>query len=509
MRVDSLSIAATTAAIFTGCAEAAGPHPPKAKNFIYVVPDGYGIASQVMARDYQSVMNGAGSVERPNTAKIGVDNMVLGTVRTQASDNLVTDSSASGTAFACGVKTYNGAVSVDDDGMPVGSILEAAFLDGFKTGLVVTSRITHATPAVYSSHVLDRGSENEIAAQQIGKTHPFGPFVDLLIGGGRRHYLPKAEGGTREDDVNLIEWAIEQGYTYAEDASDLKEAAEKGTVPLPFLGLFNLTHISYEMDRDPETEPSLLETTKIALDTLEAATKKTRKGYFIMIEASRIDHAGHANDAPAHIHETLMFNEVMNYIKEYIEDHPDTQMLSAADHECGGLTLIDGFDPTVLARAQYSNDYLMAMWDNYNGEDRTGFLRDELVPLYGLGNYTDADIQVFLNIYEEEGTAPMGLAILKAVAKEGGVNWSTGGHTAADVVLHGYAKGKKYEDMKRAIGGNQNNINLPGYIEKVLGLDMSKATKALRKDGVGWVEKRDQLSTIKRRAEAAAKDHAH
>lgn len=75
MRVNTLSIAATAAAALTGAAEAAGKHP-KAKSFIYVVPDGYGIASQVMARDYQSVMNGEGSVERPNTAKIGVDNMV-------------------------------------------------------------------------------------------------------------------------------------------------------------------------------------------------------------------------------------------------------------------------------------------------------------------------------------------------------------------------------------------------------------------------------------------------
>lgn len=396
--------------------------------------------------------------------------------------------------------------------MPVGSILEAAHLDGFKTGLVVTSRITHATPAVYSSHVLNRGSENEIAAQQIGKTHPFGPFVDLLIGGGRRHYLPESEGGDREDGVNLIEWAEEQGYTYANDAADLKEAAEKGTVPLPFLGLFNLSHISYEMDRDPESEPSLLETTKIALDTLEAATKKSKKGYFIMIEASRVDHAGHANDAPAHVHETLMYNEVMNYVKEFIDKHPDTQMLSAADHECGGLTLIDGFNPNVLARAQYSNDYLMAMWDNYNGGDRPGFLREELVPLYGLQNITDEHIENFLELYnadEETGTADMGLAILKAVAVEAGVNWSTGGHTAADVVLHGYAHGKKYDEMKKIMNGNQNNIDLPVYIEKVLGLDMDKATTRLRKDGTDWIEQTEQLSTIKRRADAAARDHAH
>lgn len=330
------------------------------------------------------------------------------------------------------------------------------------------------------------------------------------MGGGRRHYLPADEDGDREDGVNLIDWAVEQGYTYANDKSDLEDATKGGKVPLPFLGLFNMTHISYEMDRDTEVEPSLLDMTKIALDTLEAATKKSKKGYFIMVEASRVDHAGHANDAAAHVHETLMYNEVMNYIKEYINKHEDTQMLSAADHECGGLTLVDGFDPTVLAKAQYSNDYLMALFDNYDGNDRAGFLKGEVLPLYGVTNVTDAEVQSFLEIQENEDTAQMGLAILKTFAKQAGVNWSTGGHTAADVVLHGHAKGKKLDEMKHIMGGkNHNNIDLPVYIEKVLGLSMAKATKQLRKGGVGWVEKRDELHAIKKRAQEAAMNHSH
>lgn len=122
MRFPALSLAVAGAFLYS---RADAKTCSKAKNFIYVVPDGYGVASQTMARDYYSIINGEGSTARPNSAAIGVDTMVcapdarvavrgltrrqlIGTVRTQASDNLITDSAASATAFGCGIKTYNG-----------------------------------------------------------------------------------------------------------------------------------------------------------------------------------------------------------------------------------------------------------------------------------------------------------------------------------------------------------------------------------------------------------------
>ena len=432
----------------------------------------------------------------------------MGTVRTYASDNLVTDSAASGTAFACGVKTYNGAIGVDDDGEPVGSILEAAHLKGLKTGMIVTSRITHATPACYSAHVLDRDSENEIAAQQIGYTHPFGSVVDLMIGGGRQHYLPASEGGDREDDVNLIEWAKEEGYTYASDKGEMDEVIKDGKLPLPFLGLLADSHLEYEMDRDPEEQPSLLKLVETGLDTLEAATSRKHKGYFLMVEASRIDHAGHANDAAAHVHDTLMFNEVMAYLKDFVSKHPDTQLLSAADHECGGLTLEDNYDPTVLTRAQHSAEHLVDRFAEEAGDDRAAYLAG-LMPEFGLENFTDEDIAHWIEIYDEEGAQSMGPAITNVFNAEAGLHWSTGGHTAADVQLHGHAANpltRAY--MKDQLGTNNNNIVLPTYVEKALGVSMGDTTKKLRKDGSDWVERRDMLEMIKRQ-NSAAKHYAH
>jgi alkaline phosphatase len=482
---------------------------PKAKNFIYVVPDGYGIASQVLARDFYSLTEGDATTGRPNAAQIGVDSMMIGSVRTYASDNLVTDSAASGTAFACGVKTYNGAIGVDDDGEPVGSILEAAHLKGLKTGMIVTSRITHATPACYSAHVLDRDSENEIAAQQIGYSHPLGSVADLLIGGGRRHYLPKEAGGNREDGVNLIDWAVGKGYNYAADREDLEGALDDGKLPLPFLGLLANSHLDYELDRNTEKQPSLLQLVEYGLDTLEAATKKSKKGYFLMVEASRIDHAAHANDAAAHVHDTLMFNEVMAFLKTYVSKRKDTQLLSAADHECGGLTLEDDYDPTVLTRAQYSGETLTSRFEKESGDDKAAYLRDVQLPLYGLDNYTDADVSRWIDIYENKGSQAMAEAITLAFAAEAGLHFSTNGHTAADVQLHAYAADKKTLDyMRQTLGTNNNNIVLPRYVEKALGVSMDGVTKDLRKNGTDWIEGKDKLEMIKRE-NSMAKKHVH
>ena len=139
-----------------------------------------------MARDYVSLLQNGESPKAPVSIQLPADQMVIGNVRTQASNDLITDSAASATAFGCGVKTYNNrkaihslrhtsmltilsAIAVDDDGQPVGSILEAAKMEGFKTGLVVTSTINHATPACYAAHVADRDSYEKIAEPSIGR----------------------------------------------------------------------------------------------------------------------------------------------------------------------------------------------------------------------------------------------------------------------------------------------------------------------------------------------------
>ncbi|KAJ4371795.1 hypothetical protein N0V86_008349 [Didymella sp. IMI 355093] len=178
-----------------------------ARNFIYIVPDGYDLASQTMARDCVSLLQNGGNPKAPVSIQLPAEQMVIGNARTHASDNLITDSAASATAFGCGVKTYNN-----------GSILEAAKMKGFKTGLV------------------------KIAEHEIGYSHPLGPQVDVLMGGGRCYFKPQSDPTScRKDDINIFSYAKEKGYRVMQNRTSFDEL-KKGTTKaadLPYIGLFN------------------------------------------------------------------------------------------------------------------------------------------------------------------------------------------------------------------------------------------------------------------------------
>ncbi|KAH9876721.1 hypothetical protein J1614_003853 [Plenodomus biglobosus] len=473
---------------------------PQARNFIYIVPDGFGVASQTMARDYVSLLRNGEDPTAPVSIQLPADRLSIGSVRTMSSDNLITDSAASATAFACGVKTYNDAVGVDDDGQPLGTILEAAKSEGFKTGLVVTSVINHATPACYSAHVADRDSYEQIAEQQIGYSHPLGPQVDILMGGGRCYFKPQSDPTScREDDIDLFGYAEKKGYHVMQDRMSFDQFANgnltANATDLPYIGLFADEGMMYNIDhmQQPSVEPSLLEMVKVALTSLDRATKTTPSGYFIMIEASRIDHAGHAGDPVAHLHDIIMYNDVMDYVREWIDAHPDTMMLSAADHECGGLTL-NGFNPLPLRNASMSAEHAESLWESYNGTDRRGYLTTTILPGYGLANVSEAEITTIL---ESDDIAS---ELAERMSDKAGVNWSTGGHTASDVTLYGYASGAMGSGLRSDMAGNWDNTQLPRYLEGVLGLSMANVTEKLRAGNGTWVGKRDMSAMKKRHA---------
>ncbi|KAH8848352.1 hypothetical protein MCOR27_003369 [Pyricularia oryzae] len=457
---------------------------PSAKNFIYIVPDGFGPASQTMARDYVSLIQNGENPDRPVGFQLPGDKMVLGNVRTHASDALVTDSAASGTAFACGIKTYNAAIGVNDAVEPVGSILEAAHLSGMKTGLVVTSTINHATPASYSAHVAHRDMYADIAKHQIGYNHPFGPFVDILMGGGRCYYKPQGESGScRPDDADLFGFAQENGYHVMQNRTAF-DALDKGLgdTNLPFIGLFNDGQMMYEIDRsrNPTQEPSLLEMAETAINALDRATSSGDKGYFLMIEASRIDHAGHANDPASHLFDIIMYNEVLEYVQKWIDEHPDTMLMSAADHECGALTL-PGYNPLPMKAATASTEALVRRYDEFSG-DKRAFLRSEILPAYGLADATDAEVNTLLS------SGNLGSEMGNLLASRAGIHWASGGHSAVDVVLYGYASSDKLAEYKASMAGNHDNTALPKFVEQVLGIDMSAATELIRANATeGWM----------------------
>jgi len=282
------------------------------KNVIFMIGDGMGVNHVTLTRAVAGELN--------------MDKLPYGGIMTTYSmDSLITDSAAAGTALATGYKTNNGIISQTPEGEKLKTSLEAAKEAGKSTGLVTTTRITHATPAVFATHIDDRDKENEIAEQLLTAG------VDVLLGGGLRHFLPAGEG-KREDSLNLVSEFINAGYTFVDDREGLFTADSS-----PLLGLFTMSHMSYELDREEE-EPSIAEMTEKAIELLS----KNEEGFFLMVEGGRIDHAAHANDAASVVADTIAFDDAVGKALDFARANGETLVVVTADHSTGGLTLGSG-----------------------------------------------------------------------------------------------------------------------------------------------------------------------
>ena len=309
--------------------------PTGKRNLIFMVSDGMGPTSLSLTRSFRQTTIGL-----PIDDVLVLDEHLIGSSRTRSTSSLVTDSAAGATAFSCGQKSYNGAISVLPNRDPCGTVLEAAKRAGYLTGLVVTTRITDATPACFAAHVNRREEEDKIAEQEMGE-HPLGRVLDLMLGGGRCHFLPNtADGSCRNDDRDIVDPAKKKGFNYVSDRKGF-DGLNFGTgVKLPLLGLFADTDIPYEVDRRnmDDVYPSLDEMARTALTALKDATEDSDKGFFLMIEGSRIDHAGHGNDPVAQVHEVLAYDKAFATVLDFLDrDDVEGVLVGTSDHETGGL----------------------------------------------------------------------------------------------------------------------------------------------------------------------------
>jgi alkaline phosphatase len=258
---------------------------------IVLIPDGFGASQATLTREFLRAKYGID--DRFN--KLAFDDYHVGSIMTKSANNLVTDSAAAGTAFACGVNTNNGIIGYDEDIEICPTVLEGAKAKGYKTGLVTTTRITHATPAAFSSHVYDRDLESDVAAMQLGE-YVLGPQVDLLWGGGRSFFTPASMNGSRTDERNLIQEAKEKGWNVVLNREEFDAYGKDGKAKrsrisprenwsqLPSLGLFADSHLDYEIDRDEGEQPSLAEMAVGALNALDADDEP----FFLMVRSSFI-----------------------------------------------------------------------------------------------------------------------------------------------------------------------------------------------------------------------------
>lgn len=440
------------------------------QNVVLMIADGAGPATFTMARDFKRYRQGkTGSLEGQDV-RLALDAMRLGTIQTFSEDSRVTDSAAGATAFSTGHKTNNGHVGVGPEGRLLATLLEAAEQRGMATGLVATSRLTHATPASFAAHTLDRWRENLIAGQMLQSG------ADLMLGGGRRHFLPQSrEASEREDDRNLVAEAEKTGYTVVTDRTELDEAGA-----LPLLGLFADGHLPYAIDRkggDARAVPTLEAMTEKALRLLSQSEEGRKNGVFLMVEGSRIDHAGHNNDAAAHLRETLAYDRAVAAARSFAENDGETLLLSTADHGTGGLSLgrnVGGkgryaWKPAEVAEVEASHGAMMQAIAEGRADPATVLRRQA-----GIDSLAADEQKMLAEAVEVESDGRLEAALSEIIGRRAVVGWTTGGHTAVDVGLCGMGPGA------RRFVGHHDNTYIGEALAELMGFDLGALTAELR-----------------------------
>ncbi|MEL6388894.1 MAG: alkaline phosphatase [Bacteroidota bacterium] len=316
MRLKSTALIITLIALMAACAATRQPNVPErstslphtAKNIVLLIGDGMGI-TQLSAGTYSN--GNTSAFERIK---------VVGLHKSYASDRLVTDSAAGATAFACGQKTYNGAIAMDPDSVNLPTILEEAEERGLATGLVASSSIVHATPASFIAHNKYRKNYEEIAADFLSTE------IDFFVGGGKKFFDNRST-----DERNLIAELRENNYdvsTYFDH--DLHEASISSDRNFAYLTAYTepLPHA--------QGRSYLPLATRLGLDHL---SDHDQDGFFLMVEGSQIDWGGHANDLGYVLDEWKEFNSIVDEVLDWADEDGNTLVIITADHETGGLAI--------------------------------------------------------------------------------------------------------------------------------------------------------------------------
>ncbi|SHF72778.1 alkaline phosphatase [Mariniphaga anaerophila] len=253
----------------------------------------------------------------------------IGFAETQSANKYTTDSSAAGTAIATGVRTNNGALGVDPDNNPVKSILEDAEGKGLATGLVSTSAITHATPASFIAHQPKRNMYEEIAADFLSTD------IDVFIGGGCDHFTERKDGRNLVKELKKKEYKVEQDINKIEKVKKGKLAGLTAPVHNPAM---------------PERGDMLPKATKTAVNILD----NNKKGFFLMVEGSQVDWGGHAGSTVEVVQEMLDFDRAVGKALEFASKNRETLVIVTADHETGGMAILDGNFETGMVKGEFS-----------------------------------------------------------------------------------------------------------------------------------------------------------
>lgn len=312
----------------------------RARNVIFIQGDGMGVAHRELLRLALKGQNGDLVMNKMQ---------VTGLVHTDSADTAqaVTDSAAAATAYATGVRSYNGAIGVDVNGKPVTNLLERARAAGKSTGLVTTAQVTDASPGAFSAHVANRSDQSEIARQIIEQSR-----VDVVLGGGEDWWYPAGNPGAWPDNPptdpteqskgtkgNLVDRAKQLKYQYVTNAAELGKV-NKGKV----LGLFaNEEMFEYHNEGEGDLYDPSVRLPVMATKAIDLLSRD-RDGFFLFIEEEGIDEMAHHSNAKLMIKAGAELDRTVKIALGFAARTPGTLVLVVGDHETGGLA-IENVDP--------------------------------------------------------------------------------------------------------------------------------------------------------------------
>ncbi|CAM3477118.1 alkaline phosphatase PhoB [Aeromicrobium ponti] len=383
------------------------------KNVIFLIGDGMGV-SYTSAYRYLKDDPSTKFVERTE-----LDKYLVGQQMTYPEDpeQNVTDSASAATAMSAGIKTYNNAIAVDNDGSEVKTVLEAAKEQGKATGLVATSEITHATPASFGAHDESRKNMNAIADDYYDELINGDHKVDVLLGGGTDLFV--------RNDRNLTEEFKKDGFSYVTDREQLLADNNEQV-----LGLFAERGLPKMIDRT-EDIPSLEEMTASAIERLN----KDQDGFFLMVEGSQVDWAGHDNDIVGAMSEMEDFEKAFKAAIDFAKKDKHTLVVATADHSTGGYSIgSDGiynwFGEPIKA-AKRTPDFMAQ-------EIAGGASVEDTLKQYIDLELTSEEIQSVKKAAETKKATDIDNAIEEIFNKRSHTGWTTGGHTGEDVPVYAF-----------------------------------------------------------------------
>lgn len=434
------------------------------KYIFYFIGDGMGLNQVNGTEMYLASLKGIYGVESLTFTKFPY----VGMATTFSASSGVTDSAAAGTALATGHKTYNGAIGVSADTIPVQSIAVDAKRRGYKVGITSSCSLDDATPSVFYSHQKSREYGYEIASDLLSSEFDFfagSPFSNLtkrMDGSDAPNLLPLMKG----KGYNIV-------YGYKEYLAKAKDSEK-------VILLSNETEpVPVRIDRK-EGDISLKQITQSAIQTL---SKNNKNGFFLMVEAGDIDRGGHANDAGTCFREVIDLNEAVNVAMEFYNKHSDeTIIVVTADHETGGIVIGDGYTNLQVLQYQKASKKTLSMmlaelrnnnkqvtWEQVKQllSDNLGFWskiklkerQEKHIHDAYVRTFIDGDQSKDITLYQKD--EKVSSAAIKVLNEIAAVGWTTGSHSAGYVPV--FAIGQGAEEFV----GKYDNTQIPAKIRKI------------------------------------------